>query len=185
MVKQIHFWSLSWSKDENKIAYIAEEKKTEEETKGYKTYTYEEDWGEKNDKKLKPQVVVLDLITKDVTVIHTEESAGHVSITTDNKLVFVQFPDKVKYGMIYCVNRYSTAWQCNLDGSHMECIINQETLYEQHSLITSKPTPVDNVRGLRYDSEGHALYFLSNPVTNFPHGSCSRLFKVCRYIPNI
>jgi len=81
--------------------------------------------------------------------------------------------------MIYCVNRYSTAWQCDIDGGHMECLIDQQTPYEKLPILptTSSPTPIDNVRGLRYDPEGHALYFLSNPVTNFPHGSCSRLFK--------
>lgn len=46
----------------------------------YRTYAYEEDWGEKNDKKLKPQIAVLDLNTKNVTVISTECSAGHVRI---------------------------------------------------------------------------------------------------------
>ncbi|ORX36555.1 alpha/beta-hydrolase [Piromyces finnis] len=163
--------------NENIIAYIAEERKPYEETKSYKTYTYNEDWGEKNDKKLKPQIVVLNLITKDVTIIHTESSAGHVSITTDNKLVFAQFPDKIKYGMIYCTNRYSTVWQCNMNGNNMECIINQQTSYKNHPLITSNHAPVENVRSLRYDPEGNALYFLSNPVTFFPHGSCSRLFK--------
>jgi len=122
---------------------------------------------------LHKNIIIITLLMKLCLIINVQ-----VSITTDNKLVFVQFPDKIKYGMIYCVNRYSTAWQCNIDGSNMECIINQQTPYEKLPLITSNPTPVDNVRGLRYDSEGHALYFLSNPVTNFPHGSCSRLFKV-------
>jgi len=175
-----HFWSLSWSKDETKIAYIVEEKKSEEDTKGYKTYTYEEDWGEKNDKRKKPQIALLDLITKEVKIIKTDNSVGHVSITNDNKLVFVQFNDKIKYGIIYCNNRYSNACQCDLDGENMEYIIHSTLQYEKLPLIKNYNDswmPIDNVRGLRYDSESNSLYFLSNTVTNYPHDSCSRLFK--------
>ncbi|ORX62515.1 hypothetical protein BCR32DRAFT_287951 [Anaeromyces robustus] len=175
-----HFWSLSWSKDETKIAYIVEEKKNEEDTKGYKTYLYEEDWGEKNDKRKKPQIALLDLITKEIKIIKTDNSVGHVSITNDDKLVFVQFNDKLKYGMIYCSNRYSTACQCDLNGENMEYIIHSTLQYEKVPTIKNfndSWTPIDNVRGLRYDSNSHSLYFLSNVVTNYPHDSCSRLFK--------
>ncbi|KAG4103498.1 alpha/beta-hydrolase [Neocallimastix lanati (nom. inval.)] len=172
-----HFWNLSWSPDEKKIAYIVEEKKDEKETEGYRAFTYEEDWGEKNDKRRKPQLAILDFNTGEVTVIKTESSVGLVSITKDNKLVFVQFDDKLKYGIIYCSNRFSTAWRCNMDGGNMENIIHQGTRYGKGPLITSDVHPIENVRGLQYDSEGHALYFVSNYVANYPHNSCSRLFK--------
>ena len=92
--------------------------------------------------------------------------------------MFVQFDDKLKYGIIYCSNRFSTAWRCNMDGGNMENIIHQGTRYGKGPLITSDVHPIENVRGLQYDSEGHALYFVSNYVANYPHNSCSRLFKV-------
>jgi len=164
-----HFWNLSWSPDEKKIAYIVEEKKDEKETEGYKAFSYEEDWGEKNDKRRKPQLAVLDFDSGEVTVIKTESSVGLVSITKDNKLVFVQFDDKLKYGIIYCSNRFSSAWRCNMDGGNMENIIHQGTEYGKGPLITSDFHPIENVRGLQYDSEGHALYFVSNYVANYPH----------------
>ena len=56
-----------------------EEKKDEKETEGYRAFTYEEDWGEKNDKRRKPQLAILDFNTGEVTVIKTESSVGLVS----------------------------------------------------------------------------------------------------------
>ncbi|KAF9933316.1 hypothetical protein BGZ67_004335 [Mortierella alpina] len=157
------FGTLEWSRDETKIVYIAERKKTED---AVEKFNYKPDWGETFTGKRDPSLVVVSLETFDVKVLDSFErdmSPGQAIFTHDSKsLIFTGYHrDPQFFGIVYCQNRLTGLYQINVDGSGLK-----------HLSVGLK-----SARSPRLNPDGTTLIFLSNKV-NGPHAGCAKLCKI-------
>ncbi|KAF9192562.1 hypothetical protein BGZ51_005359 [Haplosporangium sp. Z 767] len=157
------FGTLEWSKDESKIVYVAERKKTED---AVEKYNYKPDWGETFTSKRDPALVVVDLTTFEVKILgpfEGEMSPGQAIFTHDSKsLIFTGYHrDPQTFGIVYCQNRLTGLYQVNTDGTEFKTLT----------------AGLKNARSPRLNEIGTTLVFLSNNV-NGPHASCAKLCKI-------
>ncbi|KAF9585024.1 hypothetical protein BGW38_004231 [Lunasporangiospora selenospora] len=157
------FGTLEWSRDETKLVYVAERKKSEEAAE---KFTYKPDWGEAFEGKRNPSLVVLDLNNSEFKVLDQFEgdmSPGQAIFSTDSKsLIFTGYYRNPQFfGIVYCQNRLSGLHQVNIDGTGLKHL-----------------TPdLKSARSPRMNPDGTSLVFLSNRV-NGPHASCAKLCKI-------
>ncbi|KAH7051860.1 Alpha/Beta hydrolase protein [Linnemannia elongata] len=157
------FGTLEWSKDESKIVYVAERKKTED---AVEKYNYKPDWGETFTGKREPALVVVNLDNFEVKVLDRldgDTSPGQAIFSHDSKsLIFTGYLRNPQFfGIVYCQNRLTGLYQVNVDGSGFK-----------HLTPTLK-----SARSPRLSADGSTLVFLSNTV-NGPHASCAKLLKL-------
>ncbi|XP_067934647.1 acylamino-acid-releasing enzyme-like [Watersipora subatra] len=174
------FGSLSWSWQEDKIAYVAEKKKPksrsyfveskkkddekDEAIPGSK-FLYKEDWGENLVDKVQPIVAVLDLEAETVEVVEDElleeSSSGQVVWCPDGSgLVFCAFPHGTqKLGMIYCPIRKSTLYHYDCQSKSLRSLGGGESL---------------SVRAPRFSPDGSRLIYLECDAGG-PHFKCMKL----------
>ncbi|KAF9206547.1 hypothetical protein BGZ49_002271 [Haplosporangium sp. Z 27] len=157
------FGTLEWSKDETKVVYVAERKKSED---AVEKFTYKPDWGETFTGKREPSLVVVNLESLDIKVLDRLEgdmSPGQAIFSHDSKsLIFTGYHRSPQFfGIVYCQNRITGLYQINIDGSGIK-------------LLTGD---LKSARSPRLNPEGTTLVFLSNPI-NGPHAGCAKLSKL-------
>ncbi|KAF9343905.1 hypothetical protein BGX26_005067, partial [Mortierella sp. AD094] len=118
------FGTLEWSRDETKIVYIAERKKSED---ALEKYNYKPDWGETFTGKREPTLVVVNLENFEVkALVHFEGhmSPGQAIFSHDsNSLIFTGYNrDPQLYGIAYCQNRFTGLYQINTDGTDLKTL---------------------------------------------------------------
>ncbi|KAG0203875.1 hypothetical protein BGX28_003975 [Mortierella sp. GBA30] len=157
------FGTLEWSRDETKIVYVAERKKSED---AVEKYNYKPDWGETFAGKRDPSLVIVDLETFDVKVLDRFEgdmSPGQAIFNHDSKsVIFTGYlRDPQFFGIVFCQNRLTGLYQINVDGTGFKHLTDE----------------LDSARSPRMSPDGTTLVFLSNAV-NGPHASCAKLCKI-------
>ncbi|KAG0002530.1 hypothetical protein BGZ79_002808 [Entomortierella chlamydospora] len=162
------FGTLEWSRDETKIVYVAERKKSEDavEASCMRKFTYRPDWGETFTGKREPSLVVVNLDNREIKVLDRfggEMSPGQAIFSHDSKsLIFTGYHRNPQFfGIVYCQNRITGLYQVNLDGTDIK-------------LLTGD---LKSARSPRLSPDGTTLVFLSNPI-NGPHASCAKLSKL-------
>ncbi|KAG0368078.1 Alpha/Beta hydrolase protein [Gamsiella multidivaricata] len=157
------FGTLEWSRDETKIVYVAERKKSED---AVEKYNYRPDWGETFTGKREPTLVVVNLDNFEVKALDRFEgdmSPGQAIFSHDsNSLIFTGYHrDPQFFGIVYCQNRLTGLYQVNIDGSDFKTLTDE----------------LKSARSPRLNKDGSTLVFLSNAV-NGPHASCAKLCKI-------
>ncbi|KFH62920.1 hypothetical protein MVEG_11444 [Podila verticillata NRRL 6337] len=166
------FGTLEWSRDETKIVYVAERKKTEdvlevsENWQGTDKYNYRPDWGETFTGKYDPSLVIMNINTFDVKVLDRLKdnmSPGQAIFSHDSKsVIFTGYHrNPQSFGIMYCQNRLTGLYQINVDGTDLRHLTEE----------------LKNARSPRLNPDGTTMVFLSNTV-NGPQGSCAKLCKI-------
>jgi len=156
------FGTLSWSPDESYVAFIAEQKEDEKKDAEAK-FSYKETWGETYGKKGRPLLVIVNIKTK--TVVPLKNLPGNPAqptFTRDSKRVAFSSvqPEFERLGLIYCANRNTSIYSCDLEGSEIEKIGES----------------FGSARSLRNSPDGEKLIFVANRVAG-PHQSAARLYE--------
>lgn len=95
------FGQLAWSAKEDMIAYCPEKS-----MKGVPKYQFKEDWGELYTGKAEPCLVLIDLKSKEKTVIYLSDLSPSAPFFCGERLYFVGFKNQPrKYGVYACTNR--------------------------------------------------------------------------------
>ena len=157
------FGGLQFSRDETKLVYVAERKKTEDVTE---KFNFKPDWGETFTGKRDPALVVVNLDNFEVKVLdafETDMSPGQPIFTHDSKaIIFTGYHrSSQSFGIVYCQNRFTGLYQVNLDGTGLKTLTKE----------------LKSARSPRLNKDGSTLVFLSNAV-NGPHASCAKLCKI-------
>ncbi|KAG0308717.1 hypothetical protein BGZ98_007085 [Dissophora globulifera] len=118
------FGTLEWSRDETKIVYVAERKKSEDATE---KYNFKPDWGETFTGKREPSLVVVNLDNLEVKLLDRFEhdmSPGQAIFSQDSKsIIFTGYHrDPQAFGIVFCQNRLTGLYQVNLDGSEFKTL---------------------------------------------------------------
>ncbi|KAF9371778.1 hypothetical protein CPB97_001722 [Podila verticillata] len=157
------FGTLEWSRDETKIVYVAERKKSEDVLE---KYNYKPDWGETFTGKHDPSLVIVNIDTFDVKVLDRlkdDMSPGQAIFSHDSKsVIFTGYHrDPQSFGIMYCQNRLTGLYQINVDGTGFRHLTAE----------------LKSARSPRLNPDGTTMVFLSNTV-NGPHASCAKLCKI-------
>ncbi|KAF8938071.1 Alpha/Beta hydrolase protein [Dissophora ornata] len=157
------FGALEWSRDETKIVYVAERKKSED---AVEKFNYKPDWGETFTGKREPSLVIINLDDFEVKVLdrfQDDMSPGQAIFSHDSKsLIFTGYHRNPQFfGIVFCQNRLTGLYQVNIDGSDFKTLTGD----------------LKSARSPRLNNEGTTLVFLSNAV-NGPHASCAKLCKI-------
>lgn len=155
------FGSISWTKDELKIVYVAAAKKAEDDVQ----FIYSADRGEGYTSKLVPTLSILDFSDSDniKSSLLPDLNFHGVSqpfFSTDAKsLYFIGLdPHATPLGIKYCNNRPTGLYKVNIDGSDLIRLTQK-----QQAVRYPRPSP-----------DGRYIAFLSNPVGG-AHAHCSSL----------
>ncbi|KAJ2077802.1 hypothetical protein H4R24_004902 [Coemansia sp. RSA 988] len=127
-------------------------------------YQFEEDWGESFTGKRPPVLVIVNVCDGSVKVLPSIKnmSPGQAQFLTRNEagadqIVFTGYQHEVrKHGILFCYNRPSGIYVCDMDGSNLKCIYN------------------GSVRSARIMPSRKGLVFLST-TTGGPHDSTSEI----------
>ncbi|KAI1311326.1 hypothetical protein EDD11_003471 [Mortierella claussenii] len=116
------FGTLEWSRDETKIVYTAERKKSED---AVEKFNYKPDWGETFTGKREPSLVVVNLDNFEVKVLDRldgDMSPGQAIFSHDSKsLIFTGYQRNPQFfGVVFCQNRLTGLYQINFDGSDLK-----------------------------------------------------------------
>ncbi|KAF9392949.1 hypothetical protein CPC16_002870 [Podila verticillata] len=157
------FGTLEWSRDETKLVYVAERKKSED---AYEKFVFTPDWGETFTGKRDPSLVVVNLDNYEIKVLDRFQgnmSPGQAIFSHDStSLIFTGYHrDPQFFGIVYCQNRLTGLYSINLDGTEFKTLSGD----------------LKSARSPRLNPDGTTLVFLSNNV-NGPHASCAKLCKV-------
>ncbi|KAG0337520.1 hypothetical protein BG000_005312 [Podila horticola] len=157
------FGTLEWSRDETKLVYVAERKKSED---AYEKFVFTPDWGETFTGKRDPSLVVVNLDNYEIKVLDQLQgnmSPGQAIFSHDSKsLIFTGYHrDPQFFGIVYCQNRLTGLYSVDVDGTGFKTLSGD----------------LKSARSPRLNPDGTTLVFLSNAV-NGPHASCAKLCKV-------
>ncbi|KAJ1991953.1 hypothetical protein GGI25_003713 [Coemansia spiralis] len=129
-------------------------------------YEMDSDWGETFNGKRPPVLVMLDVETASVTILPSPDgvSPGQAQFLPDSiaangvpRIVFTGYKHTIrKYGIVYCQNRPSGIYTCDLGAKEFECIYSGA------------------VRSPRVTPSGSGVVFLSTMLGG-PHASTSEL----------
>ncbi|KAJ1989651.1 hypothetical protein GGI25_004615 [Coemansia spiralis] len=129
-------------------------------------YEMDSDWGETFNGKRPPVLVMLDVQTASVTILPSPDgvSPGQAQFLPDStaangvpRIVFTGYKHTIrKYGIVYCQNRPSGLYACDLGAKEFECIYSGA------------------VRSPRVTPSGSGVVFLSTMLGG-PHASTSEL----------
>ncbi|CAG8530624.1 2981_t:CDS:10 [Acaulospora morrowiae] len=156
-----NFGCLKWSKNEEKVVYIAERKALEATDE--KKYDYKQSWGERLANKQVPVIVIVDITENKAKVLpefHNIDPGQVLFGSDDETLIFTGYDREPRqFGLVACINRLSGIYQSNLDGTNLVHISGQ----------------VQHARSPRMNPAENCLVYLSNP-TGGPHSWCSELY---------
>ncbi|KAG0026984.1 hypothetical protein BGZ82_009201 [Podila clonocystis] len=157
------FGTLEWSRNETKLVYVAERKKSED---AYEKFVFTPDWGETFTGKRDPSLVVVNLDDYEIKVLDRFKgnmSPGQAIFAHDSKsLIFTGYHrDPQFFGVVFCQNRLTGLYSVNVDGTGFKTLSGD----------------LKSARSPRLNPDGTTLVFLSNTV-NGPHASCAKLCKV-------
>ncbi|KAJ2800001.1 putative ATP-dependent RNA helicase DHR1, partial [Coemansia guatemalensis] len=127
-------------------------------------YQFEDDWGESYTGKRPPVLVVVDVCNGSVKLLPSIDnvSPGQAQFLSKNgtdaeQIVFTGYQHAIrKHGIVFCYNRPSGIYVCDMDGSNLKCI------------------HVGSVRSARIAPSRKGLVFLSTTAGG-PHDSASEL----------
>ncbi|XP_050412759.2 acylamino-acid-releasing enzyme isoform X1 [Patella vulgata] len=176
--KDVNFGSFQWSYSEQKLAYVAEKKKTktgsyfdnkEDEKKDDIVKGHEhdvlEDWGEQLTKKSQPIVCILDISTGSVDVLETAEnvSCGEVLwCPNDSGVVFVGWDhEPFRLGLKYCTQRKSGVYYYDFESKKTVLLSDEGRA----------------VHALSISPDQSKLVYMDQPIGG-GHKQCSRLMMV-------
>lgn len=158
-----HFGGLSWSRCENKLLYVAEQKSPNSSSANVKDRSlYHEDWGEALSNKSLSVLCCVDLKSGDLSVLQgipPEVSPGQAVWSVDGESVFFVgwFHEPYRLGLRFCTNRRSALFQLDFEG-HCE-LLSEENV----SVLSPRLSP-----------DGSALVFLQGKVFG-PHAQCLKM----------
>ncbi|KAG0326505.1 hypothetical protein BG000_001359 [Podila horticola] len=143
------FGTLEWSRDETKIVYVAERKKTEDV---HEKYNYKPDWGETFTGKCDPSLVIVNVNTFDVKVLDRIEgdmSPGQGIFSHDSKsVIFTGYHrDPQSFGIMYCQNRLTGLYQINVDGTGLKHLTEELKSARSPRLNPDGTTMIDVASG--------------------------------------
>ncbi|XP_023241575.1 acylamino-acid-releasing enzyme-like [Centruroides sculpturatus] len=177
------FGCLEWSHSEDRLLYIAEEKKTksksffkqkhnkdDDENKqeikmGMEDYINEEDWGETFTTRHHSVVCIMDILSEDVVVLDSipeDVSPGQaIWSSDDNSVVCIGWKEVPRrLGIRYCTNRRCALYCIDLETAKCSMLSGEDK----------------SVRSPRFSLDGNVLIFLENN-SGGPHHVGIKLMK--------